>query len=117
MQIVLFSFNLIDHHFVDVLWSISRDHVDTIHVRVGVPIDTVNLLDTDSFRALVEVANDRQRFFDALDLLQPIDVSRIEIGGRGGELNRAGPHKDQFRADVRGPTLQLVWHTAREARE
>src|SRR6185369_6063030 len=106
-----------NHHFIDVLWTISRDHVDAIHSRVSVPIDAVHLLDTDSFRPLVEVTYNRQRFFNALDLLQTIDVSRIEIGGRGGELHRAGPHEDQLRANVRGATLQFVRHATGEARE
>ena len=66
------------------LWTMSGDHVDSIHLRVSIPVDTINLLDTESFAALNEVANHRQRFLYAFNLLQAIGISRIEIGGRAG---------------------------------
>jgi hypothetical protein len=45
-------------------------------------------------------------------LLQPIGVSRIEIGSGGIKLDSARPHKDQLGTYIRCPTLKIVRHTA-----
>ncbi len=95
----------------------TSDHVYAVHAGVGVPIDTVDLLEPNALVALEEVTNYRQRLFYAFDPLQPFDVTRIEVGSRRGQLDRARPHKDQLRADVGCAALEIVGHAAGETGE
>jgi hypothetical protein len=117
MQITVLRFDFVDNDFIHVLRIATGDHVDPIHAGVNVPVDAVDLLEPDALVTLKEITDHGQSLFDALDLLQPFDISRIEIGSCRSQLDGAGPHEDQLRADVGRASLEIVGHAAGKPRE
>jgi hypothetical protein len=54
------------------------------------------------------MTNYRQRLLNAVDRFQTVNVTCVEVRGRGGHLHRARPHKDQLGAHVGSASLQVV---------
>ena len=85
--------------------------------KLVAPGETVTLEPMSKFPIVRDLFVDRQRLFDALNGLQSIDVSRIEVRRGRSQLNRTGTHKNQLRADVGRTSLQVVGHAAGEPSE
>src|SRR4029079_5674499 len=117
MQVAISCLDLVDHNFIHVLRPATGDHVDAVHTGVNVPIDAVDLLETDALVALEEVTDHGQSLFDAFDLFQPFDVSRIEIGSGRGQLDGARPHEDHLGTDVGRASVYVVGNAGGESGE
>jgi hypothetical protein len=91
--------------------------VKIIHLREGIEIDTLYLFETQPTVTLEYITNDGDSVLDTVDSFQTIDVLGAEVCARAGQLYRAGPRKNDLSTQIRGPSLKIVRHAARQSRE